>query len=92
MRRQVLMVIVLGATLAAGLAAQGNRAATGPCDRACLEGVMNQYLAAVEKHDPKGVPLSEDVKYTENDQAVELGKVSAGAADAAGAAKTQKSS
>ena len=53
------------------------RAATGPiplnCDRACLEGVMNQYLAAVVAHDPKRLPLSEDVMYTENDQAMKVG-------------------
>jgi hypothetical protein len=52
-------------------------ASTGPiplnCDRACLEGVMNQYLAAVVKHDPKGLPLSEDVMYTENNQVMKVG-------------------
>jgi len=52
-------------------------ASTGPiplnCDRACLENVMNQYLAAVAKHDPKGLPLSEDVMYTENSQVVKVG-------------------
>ncbi len=53
------------------------RASTGPiplnCDRACLEGVMNQYLAALVAHDPKRVPLSADVKYTENDQHIDIG-------------------
>ncbi len=53
------------------------QASTGPiplnCDRACLEGVMNQYLAAVVAHDPKGLPLSEDVMYTENDQVLKVG-------------------
>jgi hypothetical protein len=52
-------------------------ASTGPiplnCDRACLEGVMNQYLAAVVAHDPGHVPLSEDVMYTENDQVLKAG-------------------
>jgi hypothetical protein len=50
---------------------------TGPiplnCDRACLEDVMNQYLAAVVARDPKRLPLSEDVMYTENDQVLEVG-------------------
>ena len=53
------------------------KASTGPiplnCDRACLEGVMNQYLAAVVAHDPTKVPLSEDVKYTENYQVMKVG-------------------
>ena len=47
-------------------------ASTGPiplnCNRACLEDVVNQYLAALVAHDPKRLPLSADVKYTENDQ------------------------
>jgi hypothetical protein len=52
-------------------------ASTGPiplnCDRACLEGVMNQYLAAVVAHDARRLPLSEDVMYTENDQVLKVG-------------------
>jgi hypothetical protein len=53
------------------------RAATGPiplnCDRACLENLVDQYLAAVVAHDPKRLPLSRDVRYTENDQPLEIG-------------------
>ena len=52
-------------------------ASTGPiplnCNRACLEGVVDQYLAALVKHDPSGLPLSKDVKYTENDQMLDVG-------------------
>ncbi len=52
-------------------------ASTGPiplnCDRACLEGVMDQYLAALVAHDPKRAPLSADAKYTENDQIMDVG-------------------
>ncbi len=52
-------------------------ASTGPipldCNRACLENVVNQYLAALVAHDPSRVPLSKDVKYTENNQVVEVG-------------------
>jgi hypothetical protein len=43
------------------------------CNRACLEDVVNQYLAAVVAHDPKRLPLSKDVKYTENNQVMEVG-------------------
>jgi hypothetical protein len=43
------------------------------CDRACLTGLVDQYLAAVVAHDPKRLPLSADVKYTENDQAMAVG-------------------
>ncbi len=52
-------------------------ASTGPiplnCNRACLEDVVNQYLAALTAHDPKRLPLSVDVKYTENEQVLQLG-------------------
>jgi len=51
--------------------------ATGPipanCDRTCLEGLVNQYLAALVAHDPKRAPLSADVKYTENEQVMDVG-------------------
>lgn len=66
--RTTLLVLMLCASLSASI---------GPiplnCDRACLEGVMNQYLAALAAHDPKRLPLSSDVRYTENDQLIELG-------------------
>jgi hypothetical protein len=52
-------------------------AAIGPiplnCNRACLENVLDQYLTALVAHDPKQLPLSKDLIYTENDQIVEIG-------------------
>ncbi len=52
-------------------------ASTGPiplnCNRACLENLIDQYLAAVVAHDPKRLPVSKDLMYTENDQVIELG-------------------
>jgi hypothetical protein len=52
-------------------------ASTGPiplnCNRACLEGVIDQYLKALVAHDPSSAPLSKDVKYTENNQVIQVG-------------------
>lgn len=52
-------------------------ASTGPiplnCNRACLEDLVNQYLAALIARDPKRLPLSADVMYTENDQVMPIG-------------------
>jgi hypothetical protein len=52
-------------------------ASTGPiplnCDRACLDGVVNQYLAALAARDPKRLPLSADFRYSENDQMMQIG-------------------
>jgi hypothetical protein len=43
------------------------------CNRACLEGLMEQYIGALLAHDPKRLPLSADVKYTEQDQVMDVG-------------------
>ena len=44
-----------------------------PCDRACLEGFVNQYLDALVAHNVFGLPLAPKVKFSENDQLLELG-------------------
>jgi hypothetical protein len=76
------LAVFCGAAIAAAAAITGYlvpnaRASTGPiplnCNRACLEGVVDQYLAALTVHNPKQLPLSADVKYTENDQVLEAG-------------------
>jgi hypothetical protein len=68
---------IVGAAVLASYFVPRADAATGPiplnCNRACLENLVDQYLAAVVAHDPKRLPLSKDVKYTENDQLLELG-------------------
>ena len=77
MRSILATLVLVAAAVFARDSATRVDASTGPiplnCDRACLEGVMNQYLAAVVAHDPRRVPLSEDVMYTENDQAMKVG-------------------
>ena len=45
---------------------------SGPCDRACLEGFVDKYLDAAIAHDPSLLPLSKDVKFTENGQRLVL--------------------
>ena len=65
------------AAILAGLLTSTASGSTGPiplnCDRACLEDVVNQYLNALAAHDPSRLPLSADVKYTENDQLMQVG-------------------
>src|SRR5215813_7614092 len=43
------------------------------CDRACLEGFIDQYLDALVAHNPKMLPLVRNVKFTENGQKLEPG-------------------
>jgi len=71
------MVLVVAAIALAAKFIVLAQASTGPipvnCQRACLENVLDQYLRAVVKHDPKLVPLSADIKYTENAQVLQVG-------------------
>ena len=45
----------------------------GDCDRACLEGFLDFYVAAVVAHDATLMPLARDVVFTENGQRLPLG-------------------
>jgi hypothetical protein len=69
--------LLAGAAVITSYLAPGVHASTGPiplnCNRACLEGVLDQYLAALVARDPKRLPVSADVMYTENDQKMDLG-------------------
>ena len=43
------------------------------CDRSCLEGMVDRYLAALAAHDPSRLPLAVDVRFTENGQELRPG-------------------
>ena len=43
------------------------------CDRQCLVTLMQNYLAALVKHDPKAVPFANEVKFTENTANIPVG-------------------
>jgi hypothetical protein len=64
--------VILGILLFGG--SFGNAFAAKKCDRACLVALMDQYLAAVVKHDQSGVPIAKDVKLIENLKATPVGK------------------
>ncbi len=48
-------------------------AAASKCDRPCLARTLDQYLAALVKHDPSAAPLAPNFRYTENADAVRPG-------------------
>jgi hypothetical protein len=58
-------VLAAAATLSFVISAQG---ADASCDRACLEGFVDQYLAALVAQDPSKLPLAKNARYTENGQ------------------------
>jgi len=43
------------------------------CDYACLTGFVDQYLKALVAHDPSQIPVTENVKFTENTIPLKLG-------------------
>lgn len=61
--------------LAAALlvAAPARSDATG-CDRACLRGIITQYLAALVVHDPSRLPVAKNVRFTEDSVEKHLGE------------------
>jgi hypothetical protein len=71
------VVLLLAAVAIAAKLIVPVQASTGPiplnCNRACLENVLDQYLRANVKHDPKLAPFSKDIKYTENSQQMDIG-------------------
>ena len=72
---RTLMLSVGSAFAAAGTAAQPATAmqATPNCDRACLYGVLDQYLAGLKARDIRKVPWGARVKNTENNVELRLG-------------------
>jgi hypothetical protein len=70
MAKTLLRLLVCGAIFnLLGLAGAPRAAAGRPaasCDRACLESVVNDYLAALVARDPSKVPFADNVKFTEN--------------------------
>lgn len=63
-------VLAAAAALSLVISAQ---AADTSCGRACLEGFVNQYLAALVAQNPSKLPLAKNARYTENGQELKLG-------------------
>jgi hypothetical protein len=63
-----------GATASAGALAPAARAAAAAssCDRVCLNGFVDKFLAALVAHDPSKLPHSANVKYSENNVVLHL--------------------
>ncbi len=63
-------LLMTGWWLAGGSA---SAAVGGQCQRECLRGLMDQYLAALVAHDPARLSTTPDVKFTENTNRMSLG-------------------
>lgn len=58
---------------ARGRAAGAHAAASSTCDRQCLYGYLGQYLKALMSHNPAGLPLAANVKFSENNVFLKVG-------------------
>ena len=77
MRRSTILVAALVALICTFSPSANLRAAaakTNDCDRACLNGFVDQYMAAVAAHDPSKLPHSANARYTENNVGMPLGE------------------
>jgi hypothetical protein len=54
--------------------AQQAQASPAQCDRACLAGTLDKYIAALVAHDPSKVAFASDVKFVENTQPMKPGE------------------
>lgn len=57
----------------AALGGQAGAANEASCDRACLDGMVDQFLDALATNDPSRLPVTREVKYTEDGQRLNLG-------------------
>ncbi len=60
------IAVIVALALGASLSGSALGAAASECDRACLEGIAEQYLAAMVAHDPAKAPIARGTRYTEN--------------------------
>jgi hypothetical protein len=78
MRQKLLAVTAIVALLLAGLMIHSSAVAAVPdapalCDRGCLANLVDNYVAALVRHDSTGLPLAGHVKFTENTATLPLG-------------------
>jgi hypothetical protein len=65
--------VPLAPSRAAGMMPQMPNAVGPHCDRACLMGILHQYLSGLVNHDPASVPFAHVVYFTENDVPLRIG-------------------
>lgn len=68
------MRVLTSAAATAAILASAGAAVAGPCDRACLAGVADRYIAALVAHDASQAPIAPDARFTENTAVLRVGK------------------
>ncbi|MDR1726457.1 MAG: hypothetical protein LBT74_00765 [Acidobacteriota bacterium] len=67
------MLVVAATAFACALAAPP-AARAAECDRECLKGFVTQYLDALAAHKPESLPVTADMKFTEDCKTLKLGE------------------
>jgi hypothetical protein len=76
MSNRCMVVVAASSSLVFGVLAHAAKIGSGvapACDRTCMTGIADRYLAALVHHDPAGLPLNRDVKFTENTARLKVG-------------------
>lgn len=66
-------IAAAAAFMLAAASGPSGTAVAPPCDRACMTATVDRYLAALVTHDPAGLPLNRDAKFTENSVRLKVG-------------------
>jgi hypothetical protein len=79
MRKIVFVFFALAVVLSVLVSGSFRRVNAAPaeasnCDRACLNGFVDQYMSAVAAHDPSKLPHAANARYTENNVEMKLGE------------------
>ena len=64
-------VVLFGVLLLFGFS---SAARAQDCERECLRGLMTQFIDALVAHDPSGLPLADNARYTEDSRNARLGE------------------
>lgn len=64
----------MGAVVLLVLASGPSSSAQGACDRDCLRGFITQYLDALIAHKPAALPVTADIRFTEDTVPMKLGE------------------
>jgi hypothetical protein len=67
----LLLILISASTVA--IVSQG-RPAGAACDKACLQGTADAYIAALMAHDPAKAPMAPNSKFTEQAQPMTIGE------------------
>jgi hypothetical protein len=73
-RGRLLATLIALSVILSGLSLSPTVVSAQQCDRACLTGMMSQFINALVAHDPSTLPLAPNVRFTEDSRNAQLGQ------------------